>query len=785
MKQLVSHATGPTARRWGVILFHSCIQVLIDTVTGKMVLHSLRDRIRGKWQHPVIALALLTIGLAGDWRVGAAAPSPPAAMHPRYLPFIAAPAPPPTSEQLIEAALARGEIDKETALIYEVFALFSDARLPERYQGDDSQVEDSDILQDIVERFDSLSVQAQALLRPFLLRPPTSGSWLEPAAGLASSPAAAPQVAWGVVNTLNGKVKVWYQHRYAGDASKADDIALALDAIIWPDLIDDLRMKAPLSDQDYPDNGGDRRLDIYLVHISNRGVTHPISGCEQTPAYILVNSERPIGDATHEGIVQTVVHELMHASQFAYPVQKACSEYDWLAEATSKWAEDYVYPLVNSEQPYLPPFLQSPELSLEDDTDIRRPYGAYLWPFYLTHRHANELIPAIWAQTAHADSLEAIDRSVPGGFELQWPEFARLNWNGPPVTDYQTWDKLTRRVQGRAVQVIHVALPGGGDKRQELDLDEGVEHLAAAYFHLKFPDPNVRTVAFYNGYTFDLTEQQVQIEDVGPVGATLVAAPLPEAARQNAHLWALIKTRGHDWQVADWTDEGIVRFCRDAPDEAIEELVLVFSNSQYQDRTAGGRKKPAHLAPTLWASNLGCWQWTGQVTGRQPMDGNAVLTISAQVTFQRTGSAALPLVGGGAGEWFTHDWYEAQGTLTWGFSGVDDAGCTWWGSDTVTLGPGDAPLSIANYLVSGAAHRMYMADPSIDVFFRRTCPWGPDGPHLITTWWFPAYPFRDHHEEEFLPFLVPPNGEMDDANDRNTGFGVIHAEWQMDPQRAP
>lgn len=381
--------------------------------------------------------------------------------------------------------------------------------------------------------------------------------------------------------------------------------------------------------------------------------------------------------------------------------------------------------------------------------------------------------------------IQIANRSIPGGFKLQWPEFARLNWNRPPVTDYQTWDKLTRHVSGPAVTTVEVMLQGIGDKRQELSLGEGVEHLAAAYFHLRFNDPDVRTVAFYNGYTFDLTEQQVQIEDVGPVGATLVATPLPEATRQNAHVWALIKTRGHDWQAADWADEGIVRFCRDAPDEAIEELVLIFSNSQYQDRTAGGRQKPAHLAPTLWASNLGCWQWAGQVTGRQPMDGDAVLTIAAQITFQRTGSAALPLVGGGAGEWFTHDWHEAQGTLTWGFSGVDEAGCTWWGSDTVTLGPGDAPLLVANYLVSGAVHRMYMADPSLDVFFRRTCPWGPDGPHLITTWWFPAYPFRDHHEDEFLPFLVPPNGEMEDANDRNTGFGILHAEWKLHPLAAP
>jgi hypothetical protein len=693
-----------------------------------------------------------------------------------------------TSEQLIDAALARGEIDLETALVYELFAAFGDGRLPARYRGDDSRVVDSDILEVIAQQFDSLTLQTQAIARPFLARPTSPGSWLEQvsASQILTVSAVVPEVTWGKIDTVNDKVRVWYQHRYAGDWSKAEDIALAVDAIIWPDLVDTLMMKAPLSDQGgYPDDGGDGRLDIYLVHIGLWGLARPYAGCEETPAYLLINSNRPIGSATQAGMLQTVVHEFMHASQYAYPIKETCREYDWLADATAVWAEDYVYPLANSEQDFAWPFFDSQHQPLEYDDHLWRRYGAYLWPFYLTHRHAAALIPAIWAQTATANSLEAIDHSIPGGFELQWPEFTRINWNRPPVTDYQTWDKLTRHVKGPAVTTIEVALPGGGDKRQMLDLGEGVEHLAAAYFHLKFNDPNVRTVAFYNGYTFDLTEQQVQIEDVGPVGATLVATPLPEAAKKNAHLWALIKTRGHDWQVADWTDKGIVRFCRDAPNEALEELVLIFSNSQYQDRTAAGRKKPAHLAPTLWASNLGCWLWTGQVTGRQPTDGDAVLTIEAQVTFQRTGSAALPLVGDGAGEWFTHDWYEAQGTLTWGFSGVDEAGCTWWGSDTVTLGPGDAPLLVANYLVSGEAHRMYMAHPFLDVFFRRTCPWGPDGPHMIGTWWFPAYPFRDHHEDEFLPFLVSPNGEMDDVIDYNTGFGVIHAQWQLHPQAEP
>ncbi|MCO6452640.1 MAG: hypothetical protein J5I90_17800 [Caldilineales bacterium] len=624
---------------------------------------------------------------------------------------------------LIEQALARNEIDEETALIYKVFAEFGDLRLPESYRGDDSQVEDSNTLQEVVERFDNLSTQAHTTLQPFLLRPPTPGSWLEPTAvGLSQSTAAAiPQVAWGTVDTVSGKIKVWYQHRYVSDESKADDIALALDAIIWPDLIDDLEMKAPLSDLSYPDSGGDGRLDIYLVHIVNRGVTHPIDGCEQTPAYILINSDRPIGDATHEGIVQTMVHELMHASQFAYPVQKACSEYDWLAEATSKWAEDYVYPLANSEQPYLPPFLQSIDLPLEDASDIRRPYGAYLWPFYLTHPDANGLIPAIWSETVDGDSLEAIDRSIPGGFEQQWAEFTLLNWNRPPVTDYQTWDNLTRHVEGSAVRTIDVTLQGVGDKRQALELLGGVEHLAAEYFHLKFVDNEARTVAFYNGYTYKVAEQDVDLlrglESGSLFGVQYTSEALSPEERKGAHVKALVKITGKDWRVEDWTEKPIAIFCRDKADERVEELVLIFSNSLFEPRDESSVRKPKGLAPTLWVSDIGCWQWEGTAQWDFHDIGpywDATYTHSALVTWKlpsRTTMAMSPMINHSGGVYHAgFARFEAEGSVTKAVSGKVSPSCfaaPQQATVPILLNYGNNELLVNGFTTAGPLYRAY------------------------------------------------------------------------------
>ena len=95
-----------------------------------------------------------------------------------YLPLVMNGASGPTSEQLIDEALARGEIDSETALTYKVFAAFSDARLPSVYRGNDQGLVDSHILAEVQARYASLSAATQANLDPFLIPPAYVGSWV-------------------------------------------------------------------------------------------------------------------------------------------------------------------------------------------------------------------------------------------------------------------------------------------------------------------------------------------------------------------------------------------------------------------------------------------------------------------------------------------------------------------------------------------------------------------------------------------------------------------------------
>lgn len=79
------------------------------------------------------------------------------------LPILFGRASPQSSFELIEEALRLGEVDAETALIYQVYAITLDPRLPAKYRGVDKDDLESDALSDAVRRWDSLSAKAQAL----------------------------------------------------------------------------------------------------------------------------------------------------------------------------------------------------------------------------------------------------------------------------------------------------------------------------------------------------------------------------------------------------------------------------------------------------------------------------------------------------------------------------------------------------------------------------------------------------------------------------------------------
>lgn len=233
------------------------------------------------------------------------------------------------SAELIEAALAKGDINAEAALTYKVFALFRDARLPVAYQGAAGEESESTVLEEAAAGFDTLSPAAQQAIAPFLQRPADVGSWASPAPSGASASAGCQgqSARWAAASPAGGgKVKVWYDAALSGDRATALAVAQAIDSTVWPGL-----MQAPAA-RSAPDDrspagcdGGDARLDVYLVHgLRARGLTVPASAggsASGDPAavFALVNA-----DVAAETTVNAALG-VMNAMQYAREVSAAQS----------------------------------------------------------------------------------------------------------------------------------------------------------------------------------------------------------------------------------------------------------------------------------------------------------------------------------------------------------------------------------------------------------------------------------------------------------------------------
>jgi hypothetical protein len=121
-----------------------------------------------------------------------------------------------------------------------------------------------------------------------------------------------------------------------------------------------------------------------------------------------------------------------------------------------------------------------------------------------------------------------------------------------------------------------------------------VPHLAAHYFNFTFPDPAVTMVRFQNADRFFA------------------------GAEPRAKVQALFKIAGQGWTSEDWTALPERVFCRTDPAERVEALVVIISNSEWQNRShvlnpGTELKLTASDTPCTCAEYAAVENWTGEV----------------------------------------------------------------------------------------------------------------------------------------------------------------------------
>jgi hypothetical protein len=540
---------------------------------------------------------------------------------------------PPTTFELIDSALASGAIDEETALVYKVFSEFRDARLPTQYLGRDDGAREATAFQDAVESYATLSAATQAVLEPFLLPAEDPRSWYRATAPSAAArttaraarkmskrkrarllalagmgpPGCTPLVdpstgdlVDGVILAANGKVCVHYFAAFPGDPETAVALADEIDRKIWPSLTGLFR-EPPLD--------ADGRLQVYLVDAANMATLYTSTPgnealglatiCAGNVPRIYLNRDKKAE------INQTAAHEIFHAISSSYSRAAACGEARWLGEATATWAEHFVYPCVQSEQGFAPHFLNEPTTSLEDATG-RHEYGAYLWFLFATRLARGTCepggrsgdaayAPRVWNALSFVDSVHAVDIAISeaDGLTKKWHEFVLHDWNRDqrqrkPYSNYWNTDQMPHRArESQGDEPVHVNL--GGAVAKAYKLPHTVRHLGATYFH------------------FDLTQDST-------IRRVRLVQPYSNNSSGNVKVQAIVKTPRGWQQAVDWTGSDEKTLCRDKEDENFQELVIVISNSEFDDRSFvlrddnGSRTK-------LKVSALGCSNWKGSATG--------------------------------------------------------------------------------------------------------------------------------------------------------------------------
>jgi hypothetical protein len=399
---------------------------------------------------------------------------------------LAVQAPQPDAQQNIAEALANQRIDRDTALLYRLYALHGDPRLPDAYVGSGSAQEDLQVFGEVEAAWPQMSAAMQASVRPFMVRPdhPESiyrrpGSTPLAARLSAGQPqthaTAAPPPAtcaagapWRSVRSASIPVRIWTECNANAGITAWDIAEGAKDLLvfekIWPGMT--ALMGAPRLDgdrildaagNDITDNGGDDAIDVYLVgsySISRAGSTisaaalgravghaQPAGGCVTNTSGTLSCSGYMVLPSFSAGTVgqrSTIIHEFFHVLQFRANTSLATVA-GWFYEASATWAESHFDrvlawdPKVALTEVHRPRFARF--LSVDESVNASgglRPYAAYIWPFFLEQETGSSaIIGQIWTALQAAKTAADEDRIIDAAysFDAHFHRFALRNVN--------------------------------------------------------------------------------------------------------------------------------------------------------------------------------------------------------------------------------------------------------------------------------------------------------------------------------------------------------------------
>lgn len=499
----------------------------------------------------------------------------------------------PRARELIQAALAAGQIDLGTSLLYRVYSIFGSSKLPAAYVGS-GPTEDIAVFADIERERPNLPQSVLDQLQPFLVRPADPASVFNAGVPQTQRKPTQPgrlQAADPFADRCPGGRREWISKRSTLHPVRAFALCLG-DAPSDSRAANELLNVIDTVDKAYglmvanmgpakPDLWGDDAIDFYVVpedadaprESGNyrvervRGVAHtqpPYAG-RTSSGYAMVSRAR----MAQRDYFFTVIHELFHVLQFAH--NRTLAQH-WFSDATASWASIHFNRAANIDPPAnkglhierFRGFQRSPYGLLNMAGENQNEYFSYAWPLFMEQVGGAARIGGAWRALATATNDEqandAIDGMLP--FSTHFRDFAVRNLN----EQYGPNDPLPRAKRYVSLDPPFPdgeLLPEDGVKKKNHDIDVArrvplsfgrpIEPLSAVYFELSVTDGTLKKVVL------DLAGLQGGGLDVD----------------------ALVLIDGNwEAQPRNLNGKPELTFCLDDPKEKLERIVLVVSNHQ-------------------------------------------------------------------------------------------------------------------------------------------------------------------------------------------------------------
>ena len=525
---------------------------------------------------------------------------------------------PTTSADQIVAAMEAGEIDFPTSLLYRMYAMFGDPRLPSEFDGPADE-EDLAPLLLATDPEVELPDDIRALMETYIVRPtdPLSAfsgaretdttSLTSRALASVGGPVAALACGangWAAQNAAV-PIKVWA--RCTGSYEADIRAAVAIANSIYAPMTD--YMRPPVPDEGTELDGGDTSIDVYLTNDVSCPPEFGRCVAIKNPAYGgLAHRDWPYGQPPGEpssGWIllrrslmrdpdefrRVFIHELFHVLQFAHNsviISGLTGKQDkkgnaildgfWFVEASAKWSEYYFERKAGRgasartvHRDWFIDKYQFTDASLNALTPFLRRYEAYIWPFFMVQETNENIISDVWDGLADVsdwyEAMSVISAHLP--FATRFRDFAVRNVNTNVARDkkdpipkrYNAYDSSIPFPDGRPGDSLWRGGPLRIEPTEEPvhQADTTIHSLSAHYFHFRVGDSVEK-------FEFDFTDLgDGEILDVDALLAIRQDGPRSEIVWEHRKL-----------------PDPKAKFCRSIPEEDVQELYLVLSNHEME-----------------------------------------------------------------------------------------------------------------------------------------------------------------------------------------------------------